>query len=87
MEKIPEPPSEVMVRGSMVHDALDELFSQPPEKRSKEVLHDIFRAVWLKRRDKYLELFPSTEDQRAFGMAGLKLLSNYLKVGGRVHAE
>ncbi|EWM29570.1 hypothetical protein Naga_100006g31 [Nannochloropsis gaditana] len=80
LEKIPEPPSEVMVRGSMVHDALDELFSQPPEKRSKEVLHDIFRAVWLKRRDKYLELFPSTEDQRAFGMAGLKLLSNYLKV-------
>ncbi|TFJ83984.1 hypothetical protein NSK_005079 [Nannochloropsis salina CCMP1776] len=80
LEKIQEPPSEVMVRGSMVHDALDELFSQPPEKRSKEVLHDIFRAVWLKRRDKYLELFPSTEDQRAFGMAGLKLLSNYLKV-------
>jgi len=70
-----------MVRGSMVHDALDELFAQPPEKRNKDVLHDLFRSVWLKKKDKYVKaLFPTVESQRAFGLAGLKLLSNYFKV-------
>jgi hypothetical protein len=78
---VPEPASEVMVRGSMVHDALDELFAQPPDKRNKDVLHDLFRSVWLKKKEKYVEeLFPTVESQRAFGLAGLKLLSNYFKV-------
>ena len=65
----------------MVHDALDELFAQPPDKRNKDVLHDLFRSVWLKKKEKYVEeLFPTVESQRAFGLAGLKLLSNYFKV-------
>ncbi len=65
----------------MVHDALDELFAQPPDKRNKHVLHDLFRSIWLKKKDKYVEeLFPTVESQRAFGLAGLKLLSNYFKV-------
>lgn len=65
----------------MVHDALDMLYEQPPANRTEAVVHDIFRSVWLKKKDRYIdELFPTLEQQRAFGLVGLKLLSNYYKV-------
>lgn len=63
------------------HHMCEQLFLQPPANRTEAVLHDLFRAVWLKRKDKYMEeLFPTVDQQRAFGLAGLKLLSNYYKV-------
>jgi len=61
--------------------AAPQLYDLPPENRTEEVLHNLFRAVWLKKKDKYLEeLFPSVDKQREFGLEGLRLLSNYFRV-------
>jgi hypothetical protein len=60
-----------------------QLYDRPAGQRSEAELHDLFRAVWLKLKDKYVEeIFPTVEQQRSFGQAGLKLLSNYYKVRG-----
>ena len=62
----------------------NQLYDLPPEERTEEVLHNLFRGVWLKQRDKYQqEIFPSIEQQRQFGLEGLRLLSNYFRVSRR----
>lgn len=52
-----------------------------------DTVHDLFRAVWLEKKNKYeKDLFPTVDMQREFGLQGLALLSKYFGVsrGGGV---
>jgi hypothetical protein len=48
-----------------------------------DTLHELFRKAFVQGRPKYAaDLFPTLEQQREFGLEGLRLLENYYKVKG-----
>ena len=82
VDKISEPTTAAQAKGTTVHKALEELFNLPQSERTTERLHNIFRNTWTKVRknDNYYKLFKSVEEERDWGVDGLKLLSNYMKI-------
>lgn len=58
-----------------------QLYELPPSHRTKDRLHNLFRAVWKRQKAQYEEaLFPTEDMQREFGLEGLRLLDNYFRV-------
>jgi len=82
VDKLREPTNEVQAKGTTVHQALEDLFDLPQDERSIEKLHDLFRDAWTKVRgtDEHHNLFSSVEDERDWGIDGLKLLNNYMTI-------
>lgn len=80
IDKISEPTTEVQAKGTTVHQALEDLFDLPKNDRTLEKLHDLFRNAWTKVRgnDDHFDLFDSVEEERDWGIDGLKLLNNYM---------
>lgn len=46
IDKLPEPPSEAMARGTLVHDVLEKLFSMPPQGRTPEAAVAMVAPAW-----------------------------------------
>ena len=82
VDKLKEPTNEVQAKGTAVHQALEDLFELPKEDRDTEKLHNLFRAAWTKvrRTDEYHGLFSSVDEEREWGVDGLKLLNNYMSM-------
>ena len=82
VDKLKEPTNEVQAKGTAVHQALEDLFELPKEDRDTEKLHNLFRAAWTKvrRTDEYHNLFSSVDEEREWGVDGLKLLNNYMSM-------
>ena len=82
IDKIKEPTTEVQAKGTTVHQALEDLFDLAPEERNTEKLHNLFREAWTKVRgnDEHHNLFSSVEEEREWGLDGLKLLNNYMSI-------
>ena len=82
VDKLKEPTNEVQAKGTTVHQALEDLFDLPQEERSIEKLHNLFRDAWTKVRgtDEHHNLFSSVEEERDWGIDGLKLLNNYMTI-------
>ena len=82
IDKIKEPTTEVQAKGTTVHQALEDLFDLEPEERNTEKLHNLFREAWTKVRgnDEHHNLFTSVEEEREWGLDGLKLLNNYMSI-------
>ena len=82
VDKLKEPTNEVQAKGTTVHQALEDLFDLPQDERSIEKLHNLFRDAWTKVRgtDEHHNLFSSVEDERDWGIDGLKLLNNYMTI-------
>ena len=82
IDKIKEPTTVVQAKGTTVHQALEDLFDLPPEERNTEKLHNLFREAWTKVRgnDEHHNLFSSVEEEREWGLDGLKLLNNYMSI-------
>jgi len=82
IDKIKEPTNEVQAKGTTVHEALEKLFDLPREERNTENLHNLFRKVWtdVRSNDEHVHLFDNVEDERAWGLDALQLLSNYLNL-------
>ena len=82
VDKLKEPTNEVQAKGTTVHQALEDLFDLPQDERSIEKLHDLFRDAWTKVRgtDEHHNLFSSVEEERDWGIDGLKLLNNYMTI-------
>ena len=80
--KIQEPTNEVQAKGITIHTALESLYDKKPEERTVDNLHTIFRAAWndVRNNDEYSHLFKTREDERAWGLDALNLLSNYFKL-------
>ena len=82
VDKLKEPTNEVQAKGTTVHQALEDLFDLPQDQRSIEKLHNLFRDAWTKVRgtDEHHNLFSSVEEEREWGIDGLKLLNNYMTI-------
>ena len=79
IDKIKEPTNEVQAKGTTVHEALEKLFDLPQDERSLDNLHNLFRKVWtdVRNNDEHVHLFDNQDQERDWGIDGLKLLSNY----------
>ena len=82
VDKLKEPTNEVQAKGTTVHQALEDLFDLPKEERNIEKLHNLFREAWTKVRgtDEHHDLFSTVEEEREWGVDGLKLLNNYMTI-------
>ena len=82
VDKLKEPTNEVQAKGTTVHQALEDLFDLPKEDRNIEKLHNLFREAWTKVRgtDEHHDLFSTVEEEREWGVDGLKLLNNYMTI-------
>ncbi len=82
VDKILEPTNEVQAKGTTVHQALEDLYDLPSEERDLDTLHNLFREAWTKVRnnDEHHNLFNTVEEEREWGLDGLKLLNNYMTI-------
>jgi len=82
VDKLKEPTNEVQAKGTTVHQALEDLYDLPKEERDIEKLHNLFREAWTKVRgtDEHHDLFSTVEEEREWGVDGLKLLNNYMTI-------
>ena len=82
IDKISEPTTEVQAKGTTVHQALEDLYDLPQSERTTEKLHNLFREAWTKVRsnDEHHNLFETVEEERDWGVDGLKLLNNYMQI-------
>ena len=81
--KIPTPATPVLAKGTMVHAALDAVFSLKKCDRTPAALHDLLRKAWSdgkKNSTDYASLFPTVSEERAWGLEALSLLNNYLEL-------
>ena len=80
--KIVEPTNEVQAKGTTIHTALELLYDEPAENRTKDKLHNIFRTEWnnIRNNDEFTNLFTSKEEERTWGLDAYKLLTNYLQL-------
>ena len=72
----------MQAKGTAVHQALEDLFDLKPDERNTEKLHNLFREAWTKVRgnDEHHNLFSSVEEEREWGLDGLKRLNNYRSI-------
>ena len=81
IDRLPEPSTIYQARGTTAHVALQRLFDRPAPERTPEALYDLFREAWSELRlEEYEGLFESVDDERAWGVESLDLLTNYFSV-------
>lgn len=82
IERLPEPTSIYQARGTTAHIALQRLFDERKDKRTPELLFDLFRDAWTEVRgdDEFDGLFDSVDDERSWGLESLGLLANYFAI-------
>ncbi len=82
IDRIPEPTSIYQARGTAAHLALQRLFDHPLDKRTPDRLFDLFRQAWTEIRgeEEFSGLFPSTDEERIWGLESLELLANYFSI-------
>lgn len=83
VDRIPQPPSEAMVKGTVVHQALEDLFDQPRDQRTLQGALELLPNAWevtLKKKDYVGDLFDD-EDALAAAKADTEgLLANYFRL-------
>jgi putative RecB family exonuclease len=78
IDRIPTEPSPHQARGTTAHLALERLFLEPAANRTPERLYDLFREAWAELKpEEFPELFPSVDEERAWGIESLHLLADY----------
>jgi putative RecB family exonuclease len=82
IDRLPEPTTVYQARGTTAHLALERFYDLPESDREAETLFDLFRQAWTEVRgdDEYRELFPTAEDETAWGVESLQLLANYFAI-------
>jgi len=82
IDRLPEPTSIYQARGTTAHLALQRLFDDQIEERTPDRLFDLFRDAWTEVRgeEEFEGLFDDVEEERAWGVESLKLLSNYFSI-------
>ena len=66
IDKLPEPPTQAMARGTLVHDVLENLFAEPAPKRTPERAVAMVPSAWdglRERRPEYDELIDASDEQ------------------------
>lgn len=87
--KLRQPTTMATAKGSLCHEALEQLFDLDPPDRTLETLQNLLRLNWGQQRlsDKYRFLFESEENkewdiaaEKEWGQSALQLLQNYYQV-------
>jgi putative RecB family exonuclease len=80
IDRLPEPPSPVAVRGTLVHAVLEHLFDQPAPGRTPQQAHSLLAPEWerLATEDPELAgLFGSDEERAAWLATAGEMLDRY----------
>jgi putative RecB family exonuclease len=82
IDRLPEPPSPAMVRGTLVHAVLEDLFAEPAPVRTLERAVDLLPSEWeqLRQSDpRTAELFTAEQaaDETAWLASAIDLLTTY----------
>ena len=82
IDRLPEPVTIHQARGTTAHLALQRLFDLPTTNRTPDTLFDLFRQAWTEIRgdEEFTDLFPSTDEERTWGLESLELLANYFAI-------
>lgn len=81
IDKIDVPPTVYQARGTTAHLALQWLFDLSAPERTPDKLYELFRKAWVELRDdEFPDLFPDTDQERAWGIESLEVLANYFLV-------
>lgn len=83
IDRLPEPKSDALVRGSFVHDILDHLFRLPADDRTKGEAQQIARRLWDEEWEgKTREVLgsASTKEYRDFRWSAWWCVENYFAV-------
>lgn len=86
--KLRQPTTLATAKGTMCHEALEQIFDLDPPQRTLETLQNLLRVCWGKQRlsEKYRFLFESSPDkwdweaEKEWGKSALELLQNYYQV-------
>jgi len=87
--KLRQPTTMATARGSLCHEALEEVFDLDPPDRTLDNLQNLLRKRWGQQRltDKYRFLFETMEDngwdieaEKEWGQSALQLLHNYYQI-------
>jgi putative RecB family exonuclease len=82
IDRLPEPTSDAVARGSLVHAVLERLFAEEPGGRTPERAAELLGALWKEVRNEP-EVRPSDlveDEERAWLAASKALLANYFKL-------
>jgi putative RecB family exonuclease len=80
IDRLPEPPSPVAVRGTLVHAVLEHLFDQPAPGRTPQQAHSLLAPEWqrLAAEDPELASLFGSDDELAAWLAGAgEMLDRY----------
>ncbi len=84
IDRIPEKPSPVAVRGTVVHQVLEDLFDLPAEQRTLEQAASMLPAAWdvVQREDEAAatELFGTAEEADEWLASAVPLLETYFRL-------
>ena len=81
IDRIPTEPTVHQARGTTAHLALERLFGLPRDERTPDRLYDLFREAWAElKTTEYPDLFDSVEDERTWGIDGMRLLADYFTI-------
>lgn len=79
IDRLPEPPSAAAARGTLVHAALQRMFSQPPAERTEPAVAATLPDIWadMLAREPQLAELPESADLGAWFDAARGLLRTY----------
>lgn len=83
IDRLPEPPSAVALRGTVVHAVLEELFLAPAQQRTAAYALNLLLPVWqaqVAKDPKVLKLFATPQEQEAWLDSARPLISNYFNL-------
>ncbi|MFC7406807.1 RecB family exonuclease [Georgenia alba] len=83
IDRLPEPPSQAAVKGSLVHSVLERLFDLPAAGRTEEAAQELLDPQWeALRTDRpdVVEMFSGAEDLAAWLAEARSLLSQYFRL-------
>jgi putative RecB family exonuclease len=80
IDKLPEPPSDAATKGTLVHAALERLFTLDPHERTREAARVCLdQAIdWIRRHDDFTGLGFDDATEQAFFSDAAVLIDNYL---------
>lgn len=80
--KMKQPTNPILVKGTLCHGALEDIFELSPELRTAVNLHNLLRRRWSLLRQQpqthHQLLFENVDEERVWGQEALQLLNNYL---------
>lgn len=83
IDKLPEPPSTVPLRGTVVHSVLEHLFDLPAAERTAPAAQELLEPRWEAHKEKepeVMDLFADSAEEADWLGSARQLIANYFKM-------